>query len=117
MINVEGDYDEIIGWLDEQGGNGVRHALSHYDMESYREIEHNLNFGIFSIVQDSESCPACHRLDGIENIIDECSGHSFLTGSWTTLEDWDEQTRQIVEANREYDPAVIYDYEREYERF
>ena len=49
--NIEGDYDEIIEWLDEQPGfRGVRHVTGHGITGVDDEGNHySLNWGLFSI--------------------------------------------------------------------
>lgn len=59
MINVEGDYEEIVRWLNLNHGPGVQYSDSH-GVLVYRDVEHRavrLNYGLFSVIEDFHDVP------------------------------------------------------------
>ena len=94
MINVEGDYKEIVDWLDIQLGSGVQYTQSHGG---------DLNFGLFSIVSDLKyECDPSHN---------DCI---ITAGYPIPLEQWDIDTQLLMRA--QYENNSYIEHYRQYGR-
>ena len=102
MINVEGDYSEIVRWLDAHTGEGVQYSGSHgivirpqireddEPVEVMFRAGYRINYGIFSVCEDYISeisfSPAAAEMSFNPVHIEEA------------LKDWDKRYGQV---NRE----------------
>jgi hypothetical protein len=75
MQNVDGDYDEIVEWLDTYPGIGVEFHQSHgiWDADNQRL----LNVGLFSLDYREPL-----EQDQYEEDCEDCGGKQFVTGGY-----------------------------------
>lgn len=78
MINVEGNYEEIIKYLDGLNRPGIQHAGSHGG---------DYNVGLFSVVEDARWC---------SHLPEEQHVNCIRGGEHITIEEWDTQTRVML---------------------
>lgn len=104
MINVEGNYEEIISWLDDQNGSGVQHSWGHDSRSHIREHNESLNFGLFSIVDDMK-----HGEDWSGAVMSFDPERLAVA-----LEDWDQQIA-VESYNRDYSNEIALEHWRQYQ--
>ena len=95
MENVEGNYNEIVEWLDNnKRGPGVQHSESHGEVGSGNDLWTRLNYGLFSICRESHRPPSYEfSFTFDEQVIKE------------GLESWDRDIKMFRDAREQYEQA------------